>query len=169
MEDKLICINSGSMRGDCCSHSQYKPRNPMTVRELCDYILSNKNEWGYIGINDTSGGYFRNPCTFGNPNIEYWKGNYCDRNRNPIELNFPEDILNSYVKLIDWDGGWSRADWLFTLEGQDEELVDDHYEDEEEDELTPDEKIEQRIKGMTNEELERYILEAQARKLMKEE
>jgi hypothetical protein len=34
---------------------------------------------------------------------------------------------------------------------------------------TKQEKIEQRIKSMSNEELERYILEAKARKLMLEE
>ena len=163
-EDKLKQVSWGAMRGDACSHNQYVPREKMTVRELCEYILTT-GEWGYIGIKRD------NSSIFGNPQIEYWKGNYCDRDRNPIELNFPEDILNSYVRLIDWDGGWGRGDWLFTLEGQDEELEDDYYdeEEEEEDELTPDEKIEQRIKGMTNEELERYILEAQARKLMKEE
>lgn len=159
---ELITIYSGSMRGDGCSHNTYKPQEPTTVRELCEYIISNKGEWGYIGINDG------HDTIFGNPQIEYFHGIYCDGKRNPIPLNFPEEILNSYVESIDWDGGWSRGDWLITLKGCNPEQKPEPSE-----EVSTSKKIEeivnQKIKNMTNEELERYILEAKAKKLMLEE
>ena len=145
MEEKLICIYSGPMRGDCCSHSQYKPRNPMTVRELCEYAISLKDEWGYIGIKDKS-------SVFGKPQIEYWHGYYCDSSRKPIELNFPKEILDSYIEFIDWDGGWSRGDWLITLAGHKEEPKEEPAYNESE--FDGVDEIEQKIKSMSNEELE---------------
>lgn len=159
MEEKLICIYSGPLRGDCCSHSQYRPRNPMTVRELCEYAISLKDEWGYIGIKD------KYSSVFGNPQIEYWHGTYCDHSRKPIELNFPKEILDAQVELVDWDGGWSRGDWLITLAGTPKEEPIR----EEPPALTKEQKVEARIKSMSNEELERYILETRAKKLMLEE
>lgn len=98
----------GPVRGDCCSHDIYVAIKPVTVQELCDYIISNKGEWGYIGI--------ACPGTiFGEPNVEYFHGKYVDSKRNPIEFKFPPHIANAVVKRIDWDGGWSRADWLLTI------------------------------------------------------
>lgn len=98
----------GPIRGDECSHTIYEAIKPVTVQELCDYIISNDREWGYIGI--------ACPGTiFGNPNVEYFHGKYVDSKRNPIEFKFPPNIANAIVKRIDWDGGWSRADWIFTL------------------------------------------------------
>lgn len=100
---------SGPIRGDCCSHNIYEaiPHKPVTVREMCEYILST-NEWGYIGI--------KCPGTiFGDPCVEYYEHQYVDKDRNPIRFQFPSDIANAVIKKIDWDGGWSRGDWLFTL------------------------------------------------------
>ena len=99
---------SGPVRGDECSHTIYEAIKPVTVQELCDYIISNKNEWGYIGISYPG-------TVFGNPNVEYSDGQYVDRENNPIEFKFPPDIASKIVKRIDWTGGWSRADWLFTI------------------------------------------------------
>lgn len=104
---KLKCIYSGPVRGDCCSHSQYEPVEPTTVRELCEYILST-HEWGYIGINPHSNTI---ASIFGDPCIEYASGQY----KTPLESRFSEEILDSYVETVDWDGGWSKGDWLFTL------------------------------------------------------
>ena len=98
----------GPIRGDCCSHNVYEAIKPVTVQELCDYIISNDREWGYIGI--TSPG-----AIFGEPNVEYSHGQYVDSKRNPIDFKFPPRIANSIVKKIDWDGGWSRADWVLTI------------------------------------------------------
>ena len=111
MNDIYECFQltySGPIRGDCCSHDIYEATKPVTVQELCDYIISIKGEWGYIGI----------ACPgeiFGKPNVEYFHGEYVDGKRNPIEFKFPPRIANSIVKRIDWDGGWSRGDWILTL------------------------------------------------------
>ena len=105
---KFKVIFRGPIRGDCCSHNIFTLEEPMTVREMCEYILST-DEWGYIGIYDGCS------FSFGSPNTEYIDHHYCDSERNPIEMNWPDKILNAYVKQIDWDGGWSRGDWLFTL------------------------------------------------------
>ena len=113
---ELEVIFSGPMRSDCCSHSQYRLKEPVTVKEFCDWVISeHASDWGYIGIK-------RPDTVYGYPEIEYWKGSYCDSQRTNIdELNFPENILNSKVYLVDWDGGYSRADWLLTLEKPNEE------------------------------------------------
>ena len=47
--------------------------------------------------------------------MEYSGGGYADGEGNPIESGFPPDIANAIVKRIDWDGGWSRADWVLTI------------------------------------------------------
>lgn len=59
---------------------------------------------GYVGIKSKG-------CIFGDPCIEYERGKY----KTPLESRFSQEILDSYVELIDWDGGWSNGDWLFTL------------------------------------------------------
>ena len=104
---KMKQIYSGPLRRDCCSHNIYEAIAPITVKEFCEYILTT-NEWGYIGIKDGN-------SVFGNPRIEYIDHQYVDEKRNPIKMNWPEHILNSYVTKLDWDGGWSRGDWLFTI------------------------------------------------------
>lgn len=103
--DNLICIFRGEVRGDCISHNRYRLQKSTTVRELCDYIISTR-EWGYIGIRS-------NIITsiFGDPHIEYGNGRY----ETPLESRFSQEELDSYVEIIDWDGGWSRGDWLLTL------------------------------------------------------
>ena len=110
LKERFANIYSGPIRGDETSHEIYMaiPSKPTTVQELCDYIISNDREWGYIGI-ACSG------TIFGKPNVEYFHGKYVDSERNPIEFKFPPNIANATVKRIDWDGGWSRADWLFTI------------------------------------------------------
>lgn len=106
---KLRQVFSGEIRGDCCSHDIYEPIEPMTVQELCDEIIKNKGEWGYIGIS-------KRGTIFGDPNVEYFHGQYVDDKRNPIgDFKFPPQIANAYVKRVDWDGGWSRADWIITI------------------------------------------------------
>lgn len=108
LSDYFKITYDGPIRGDCCSHTIYEAIKPVTIQELCDYIISNDREWGYIGI--------ACPGTiFGKPNVEYFHGKYVDNKRNPIEFKFPPNIANAIVKRIDWDGGWSRADWIFTL------------------------------------------------------
>lgn len=106
---KLILVFEGPVGSDCCSHNIYKPSEPMTVKELCDDIIKNTKAWGYIGIKD-------NFHVFGNPNVEYLDGQYVNKQRKPIRnFKFPSKIANAYIEQIDWEGGWSRSDWLITI------------------------------------------------------
>ena len=105
---KFRKVYQSNIHGDETSDSAYIVLEPITVQEMCDYILTTK-EWGYIGIKQ--GDWF----PFGNPKIEYMEGYYCDENRRPIEMNFPQHILKSQIKKMYWSGGWSRGDWLFEI------------------------------------------------------
>ena len=98
----------GPIGGDCTSIEKYEAIKPVTVQEVCDYVISNKGEWGYIGIGCPG-------AIFGNPNVKYFHGEYVDGNRNPIKFRFPPNIANAKVKRIDWHGGWTRADWILFL------------------------------------------------------
>lgn len=102
-------IYSSPIHGDETSDSYFEPLKPITVQELCDYIISQKGDWGYIGI--------KKPGTiFGEPNVEYFHGQYVDNNRNPIgNFKFPPHIANATIKKLCWSGGWSRADYLITI------------------------------------------------------
>lgn len=108
-KNKFKVVYRGPIRGDETSSIELEILEPITVREMCEYILTT-NEWGYIGI--AQGGCW---YPFGNPRIEYINHHYCDEHRNPIKMNFPERILNAYIKKMWWDGGWSRGDWLFEI------------------------------------------------------
>lgn len=105
----LRTVYMGEVGGDCTSHDIYESIEPMTVQELCDEIIKNTGEWGYIGI--------KKPGTiFGDPKVEYFHGKYVDEHRNPIgDFKFPPHIASAYIKKIDWSGGWSRADWVITI------------------------------------------------------
>ena len=105
---KFKITYKGPVGGDCTQHVIYELEEPMTVRELCEYILST-NEWGHIGIQD------KDSFSYGTPSIEYWKHKYIDENCNPIQIDWPEKILNAYVRKIDWYGGWSLGNWKLTI------------------------------------------------------
>ena len=109
MSKYLEWESSGPMRGDCtCEWHCILIGNP-TVKEICDDIISNDREWGYIGI-------AKKGTIFGEPNIEFAYGQYVDANRNKIDFNFPEEIANKKVVNVRADGGWSRMDYLLYLE-----------------------------------------------------
>lgn len=112
MEDfkkSFMQIYSGPIRSDCCSHSIYTPTEKITVQEFADFIVTNfTGEWGYIGIDARN-------TIFGDPRVEYFHGHYVDEKRNPIQFKFPSKIANAVIKKLDWDGGWSRSDWLITI------------------------------------------------------
>lgn len=108
INDCFIQTYCGPIHGDECSENIYEATEPVTVQELCNYILSNDREWGYIGI--------ACPGTiFGNPNVQYYHGKYVDDNRNQIDFAFLLYIANAIVKLINWNGGWSSANWILTI------------------------------------------------------
>ena len=104
----LRCRGVGEVHGDCTSTVYYELTRPCTVRELCEYIVSNDREWGYIGI--------KVPGTiFGEPRIEYSGGKFVDKDGNEIKFNFPKDIADKTVKKVHASGGWSRMDYLLEI------------------------------------------------------
>lgn len=78
-----------------------------TVQEFVECVLKQfPGEWGYIGIRDGS--------IFGNPNIEYAKGEIITENR--LRKTEGETVIRASAH-----GGWSRMDYLLTIEEGDTE------------------------------------------------
>lgn len=94
---------SGKTRGDCTAPYSVTLKKQYTVAEFVADVVSNDDEWGYIGIED--GDPF-----FGNPCCEYRWGKL---------LSFlPSAIQSQKIKSVKADGGWSRMDYLITLEDE---------------------------------------------------
>lgn len=101
-------VYQSEIYGDCTSRMIFEPLEKITVQEMCDWIINESDEWGYIGI--------KCPGTiFGNPCVEYYHGHYVNRNRDHIEFKFPPHIANAVIKRLEWHGGWSNGDWLFAI------------------------------------------------------
>lgn len=97
--------SAGLVRGDCCAPYDVEMSRECTLEELIDVILT-RNEWGYIGQYDPR-------TVFGYPCVEYhgtqlkpmtWRG------------SFKESDYKRKVMSVKADGGWSRMDYLITLE-----------------------------------------------------
>jgi len=71
-----------------------------TVKEFVDEVVSDKKEWGYIGI-ESKGSFF------GDPNCEYKWGK--------LLTELPSEILPNKIKSVKASGGWSRMDYLLVL------------------------------------------------------
>ena len=117
----LKYLGTGEYRGDCTADVFFELIGNPTVKELCDEIVfskENADEWGYLGIHKPSStmATFNYPPVFGDPYIEYFRGNYVDDNRRVISFNLPEDIANRRVVEVRAEGGWSRMDYLFKIE-----------------------------------------------------
>lgn len=92
----------GKVRGDCTQPYKVILDKEYTVGEFIETVLGRKGEWGYIGIE-----YGRS--FFGNPNCEYKWGKL-------ITPNLPDDFLPLKISSMRADGGWSRMDYLITLD-----------------------------------------------------
>lgn len=101
MEKLLKCTGYGPVWGDCTSDVYYELTRECTVKELCDYIILDKGEWGYINI--------AKPGTIydGEPRIEFKGGSYVDKDGNQIEFNMPSHYADKVVKKVKAHGGWS--------------------------------------------------------------
>lgn len=96
---------AGNVRGDCTAPYDVVLSRECTLRELVDVILT-RNEWGYIGQYDPA-------SVFGYPCVEYHgKELYECKWRE----GFGEDYYQRKVKTVKADGGWSRMDYIVTLE-----------------------------------------------------
>lgn len=78
--------------GDATSIYDVRINGDITVSELIDRVLSNKEEWGYIIIDDKR-------------EFEYRYGKI-------ISNKFTDKELNYVIKNMIWEGGWSRSDYI---------------------------------------------------------
>lgn len=96
---------AGNVRGDCTAPYDVELSRECTLRELVDVILT-RNEWGYIGKDDPRD-------VFGYPRFEY---SYDHIKEGSERGHFTEEDYNRIVKTVKADGGWSRMDYIVTLE-----------------------------------------------------
>ena len=104
----------GKEYSDCTAEHFYEVVGNPTVRELCDDIITNKGEWGYIGIHNKDAGFMGG--LFGDPCIEYYHGIYVDENRKEIQFNIPDECANKKVVRVRASGGWSCMNYLLEVE-----------------------------------------------------
>lgn len=90
--------------GDCTAGYRVDLDKDYTLQEFIDAVLSNKGEWGYINV-------AKRDCAWYNfPGFSYRYGEITG------EPNLPEKVYNYKVKSVSASGGWSRMDYIVSLE-----------------------------------------------------
>ena len=103
---RIRMVQSGSERGDCTAPYDVIIIEGGTVNDFIDMVLSNKEEWGYIGIK------YRD--TFiGEPHMEYRHGRALS--------NGLKAYGGRVVTKVQADGGWSRMDYVLEVKEQEHE------------------------------------------------
>lgn len=93
----------GAVGGDCTAPYKVEIDSDMTLKDFVQCVLAQyPKEWGYIGIKSGN-------SIFGEPKIEYSKGIIKTE-------NFDAEIKRKKVVSAYASGGWSRMDYLLTLE-----------------------------------------------------
>lgn len=80
-------------------------KHKMTLSEFIDAVLENTGEWGHIGL-EFKGTVFGYPC------CDYRYGKLTGEGK----VVFTEKQLNSTVKFVKSNGGWTNMSYLITLE-----------------------------------------------------
>ena len=80
-------------------------KHKMTLSEFIDAVLENIGEWGHIGL-EFKGTIFGYPC------CDYRYGSLTEAGKS----TFTENQLNSTVKYVKSNGGWTNMNYLITLE-----------------------------------------------------
>lgn len=80
-------------------------KHKMTLSEFIDAVLENTGEWGHIGL-EFKGTIFGYPC------CDYRYGSLTEEGK----ATFTENQLNSTVKYVKSNGGWTNMNYLITLE-----------------------------------------------------
>lgn len=112
-KEKLLTLTHlGEIGGDCTGPMYFKLARECTVRELCDFIVANKGEWGYIRIQALYPGFDLSEMK---SEIEYFHGDYVNRNREKILFDLVDDVANAIVTKVDAHGGWSNVDYILTV------------------------------------------------------
>lgn len=101
-------LKNGNDRGDCTAPYKVILDREYTVKEFISEVLLIKGEWGYIGIKSKD-----NPW-LGDPHCEYRYGK--------LLVNLPDDAMEKKVVSVKADGGWSRMDYLITVEESDTQM-----------------------------------------------
>ncbi len=86
--------------GDCTAPYAVMLDKEYTVEEFVNAVLTNKAEWGYIGIEHKG-------ATFGAPNCEYKYGHLLNE--------LPQEVLCEKVVSARAHGGWTRMDYYLTI------------------------------------------------------
>lgn len=95
----LEFIRTGGPYGDCTSKYDIKiNKEKPIIRDIINYVLNEKQEWGYIIIND-------NRLT---DDFEYKYGVI-------VKDNIPEEIKDTNIESITAIGGWSRMDYYIKI------------------------------------------------------
>ena len=94
-------------RGDCTRGYDVVLDKEYTVKEFIETVFKElSGEWGYFGIRVSKGGFSER--VFGNPCCEYKWGK--------LLSTLPEEYLDKKIVSVTGDGGWSRMDYLFSVE-----------------------------------------------------
>lgn len=94
----------GPTGSDCTAPYDVILNGEYTVAEFIKDALLRPREWGYIGIRNNRVRY----AIFGDPNCAYSDGK--------LLSNLPDEYLTRKVISATASGGWSRMDFLLTLE-----------------------------------------------------
>lgn len=90
MERPIDFVESRGPFGDACSLYKVQVRKPMSVQDLIDYVLTVKDEWGYIDVNEHR--------------LEYRYGEI-------VLDNLTDAEKQTGIKDVFAYGGWSRTDY----------------------------------------------------------
>lgn len=90
--------------GDCTAGYNVNFDKEYTLQEFIDAVLTNKGEWGYIKVAKRCCIWYDYPC------IGYRYGKITGK------PNIPETVYGYKVKSVTASGGWSRMDFIVTLE-----------------------------------------------------
>lgn len=90
--------------GDCTAGYRVNLDKEYTLQEFIDAVLTNKNEWGWIKIAK------RDCAMYNYPSFGYRYGEI------QTEANIPESVYAYKVKSVISSGGWTRMDYIVTLE-----------------------------------------------------
>lgn len=110
MRNKRFKLKYICSLGDATCDYELIIEKPCTLRQFVKDVVSNKKEWGEIGI--TSEDPFK---VFGDPYIKYKHGE--------LLSTFPDELLDKQIDIEAEhraSGGWSRMDYLVRLEDEDE-------------------------------------------------
>lgn len=99
---RLDFSQTGPTRGDCTAPYSVTFEKPMTVRSLVSEVVSNERDWGYIGIKNEKEPFFGDPC--------------CEYRWGRLLTELPPEIMDRNIEAISANGGWTRMDYILTLE-----------------------------------------------------